>query len=310
MRPREMERTITMRVNWIVVAVLASMGAVGCGAAAEGSEEESGAAAASLATAEDGYVTLRPAASGSPGCGGYLVKDAAGGAEAAVAGLDFDGSGIDPATERAARSAPAEELILRGHLGPIEPAGGARRFVVREVYRGMPGVRAGAADALFTTEPRSGDCRGAACAIGAATRIGEASARPFHAVDVERAALPWVDRVWLADRAAGHRAIVAASIVERGGDRTLDAGQVFVRLPDAIGPCEARAEDRCGEGSVLAFARTADRCVQAPRCVKAKFCTMYLPTCSEGYSLQGWVGESGCPAYACDPSFVVRPSGG
>jgi hypothetical protein len=64
---------------------------------------------------------------------------------------------------------------------------------------------------------------------------------------------------------------------------------------------------RCTENSIVLDERTEDRCIVQVGCVPPGICAEYLPVCAPGYTLEWWTAPpSGCPAFACDPSFVVR----
>jgi hypothetical protein len=42
-------------------------------------------------------------------------------------------------------------------------------------------------------------------------------------------------------------------------------------------------------------------------CVKLGICPLYMPHCTDGYTLAAWRTEpNGCFSYACDPSFTVQ----
>src|SRR6185436_3701129 len=75
-------------------------------------------------------------------------------AEQYVSGLDFSESSLPTDAVDDVRSAPAEELVLRGHLGPQEPRFHTRPFVVLDAFRGMPGVTPREDDAFYQVHAR------------------------------------------------------------------------------------------------------------------------------------------------------------
>jgi hypothetical protein len=123
------------------------------------------------------------------------------------------------------------------------------------------------------------------------------------AVRIDSIGVPLLDRTWLADRAL-HGAIVAGHM-ESG---TMNASQVFVRLPDPMGPCPDFVT-HCGEGQMPTYTRTARRCLMPSKCVAPAICPLGVPNCAPGYKRVSWTNAT---AYVCDPSFcglICRSSG-
>jgi hypothetical protein len=248
----------------------------------------------------------------SPLCGGYWTRELNHDEdELYVSSIDLSSAGLDDAAVADARSVDA--LVLRGRLAPPEPRFRTRAFIASEVWRGLPGISAGQFEDFYTVAPRTPpiECLVAPCPNEIATLVDTCTRYAVDGVDVAPAARPFVDRTWLASRVTGHQAVVTASWVEGdhfpgGYARLLRTSQVYVRLPDRVGPCPAAPVTKCPEGTIAAYQRTADRCVIQVACVRPAFCPMYVPACADGYTLASWTSESGCPQYACDPTFVAN----
>ncbi len=130
-------------------------------------------------------------------------------------------------------------------------------------------------------------------------------------MDVSGAARPGVDRTWLAGRVLRHGAIVAGAIADgrrftAGPELVLRATQVFLRMPDSIGPCPRTLERVCASGQIATYRRTEERCLVFDGCVQPAMCAGPGVTCDAGYTKASWAaGAGGCPAFACDPEFTA-----
>ena len=304
-------------------ASLASLAALtGCASSAptseastEGASEATSSTADALTTKTDRFVTVRRDLRRcmAPLCGGYWARELNRDAdERYVSSIDLEGAGLDDAAIESALSA-VDALVLRGRLGPAERRFGTRPFVASDAWRGMPGVAPGCTDAVYAVTPREPPiaCLVAPCPNEIATRVNTGATYAFDGVDVAPAARPFVDTAWLASRVTEHGALIAASWVQGehfpgGYAQVLRARQVYVHLPDRVGPCPAAPVTRCEEGTIAAYRRSEDRCVIQVACVKPAICPMYLPACADGYTLASWTGESGCAQFACDPLFTAR----
>jgi len=300
------------------VCALLFTGAAAC-AASDGpaNPDTTGESADELSVTSPTFVTLRADLRRciAPACGGYFVRDVnRQSAERYVSGLDFTESPLPPDAIDDVRSAPANELVLRGHLGLMERRFHTRAFVVLDAFRGMPGVTLREDDAFYQAHARKPPiaCFVAPCPNEIASLLNTSREEAFDRVSVDRAALPWVDRAWLASRVERHEAVVAGALEQGerfagGFEQVLKASQVFVHLPDRIGPCVARPTLRCAEGTIAVHERTEDRCIVQVACVRPGVCPLYVPSCPSGYTLTSWTAPpSGCPAFACDPTFVVE----
>lgn len=248
------------------------------------------------------YVTLRADLRRcvSPLCGGYWIRPVNSSVpETYVSGLDL--SGIAAAARDAVTAAPTTELVLRGRLGPREPRFHTAPLVVTEAYRGMPGMEPARGARFY----RMGACANEACVARPAVELNVGVGPVVRAATVSQAAQPLLDQAWLSDRLWAHGAIAAGALGQKG----LDASQVYLRLPDPLGPCPVVRLASCG-AQVWTYTRDAERCVLPDRCVTPMMCPMYLPSCGAGYQLESWPAAPGaCPRFACDPSFVTPSPG-
>jgi hypothetical protein len=301
-------RAIAASAASLILFSLAS----GCGSRGAAFEATSTVRAKSSIT-DDLLVSVRGegAPCASNGCGFFVRELNTGANERYVSSLDLSGA-VDAASAASALDAP-DALVLRGYVAPSDAEGGARTFVARDVWRGMPAVVPGDADQFYTVAPAEAGDRGQPpYAERIATLVNTYERYGFDDIDVSAAALPWVDRTWLASRVAEHDAVVAASWARRSDEDIdddewiLKASQVYVHLPDRVGPCPAPAVVPCDPGTIATFERNADRCVIQAGCVHPAYCPMYLPYCEDGYSLAMWRGRSGCAEFACDPTFVAE----
>jgi hypothetical protein len=292
----------------VLTGLLSTLG--GCVAATDPVAGE----ADDLSTKNQSYVTLRADARkcAAPTCGGFFVHDAnRNTAERYVSGLDLSLANLDDATAQKVLGAPAEELVLRGKLGPVESTHHTQKFLVTEAYRGLPGVNAADGEAFYKATSNDKKCFAAPCPDQSATRVNAGGTTDFSDYSVERAALPYVQQDWLVARVREHGAIVTASFAKgkkgpAGYAEVLDVSQVFLRLPEAKVSCPLKVLE-CKSDAVPSAIRDENLCVVQQACVQKAFCNLLVPACDEGYTRTSWNGGAhGCPAFACDPSFIVE----
>ena len=250
----------------------------------------------------------------APACGGWfataLLKNAA---QSYVSTIDFSVSGLDAATQQMVLAAPDEELLFKGHLSAADKRG-LRHLVVKDAWRGMPGIVPSAKDGFFSVAQRSPQitCVAAPCNNEIATDAASGKATALTRVSVESAAQAFVDQAWLQNRIVLHGALVAAHVaagqqMAAGTETVLEASQVWLHLPESAGPCPMPREEQCGAGQVAAYERTADRCIEPVACVTQGVCTRMQPACPDGYVASTWAAApDGCAATACDPAWVVQ----
>jgi hypothetical protein len=292
--------------------------ATACSASDGPSDPDSlGESADELSVTRPSFVTLRADLRPCTAlmCGGYFVRDVnRHAAEWYVSGLDLSASRLPTDVIADVRSAPANELVLYGHLGLEDPRLHTRPFVVLDAFRGMPGITPREDAAFYLVHARKPpiDCFAAPCPNETASLLNTSREEEFDRVSVDGEASPWVDERWLASRVETHDAIAAGALAQGehfpgGFEEVLEASQVFVHLPDRIGPCPARPTVLCPEGTIAVHERTEDRCIVQVGCERPAMCQMFLPVCQDGYTLVSWTAPlGGCKAFACDPSFVVR----
>jgi hypothetical protein len=273
-----------------------------CGASARDDETATTDTASSLSAVEDRYLLVRRdhtvcASSSSSNCGGFVVHELNRGTEAQVTSVQL--AVADSELARLIADAPDDELVVRGHLDAMPTAARTPALIVAEAFRGMPGMSAGAAKAFLTVN--AGDCTADDCLPASAIWLNLTERISVGTLTLSHAEAPFVDAEWLRDRVLARGAIVAGTVTADG----IDAAQVFVRIPDSIGPCPTIAAPACTDGTVPVFAREGGRCLLPTGCSYPGVCAMYLPRCAEGYTLHSWMaGSPACPAYACDPSFL------
>ncbi len=294
--------------------------AAGCGVGSEATVEE-GVDAVSvveedLGTTSQSYVRVRvdPRRCMAPMCGGYWVSDVnrVTLSERYVSHLDFSVSGLSEDDADRVRSAPAGELLLRGRLGAPDATYSTRAFLVTEAYRGMPGVVPAAGEAFYRAGPRTPqiNCFAAPCDNEVATKLNYTAKTNFTGYQVDRAAVPFADKTWLIGRIAAHGALVSGKFVSGqlfpgGREKLLSASQVFLRIPDRVGPCPMPPIYLCSAGKEQTYNHTADRCDLPAQCAAPGTCSSFVPICAQDYSRYSWrQGDSACFAHACYPAFT------
>ena len=299
------------------VASLALLGGASCDPNLN-AEEELSEQGLALSRSKASYVTLRRDMRKcvSPLCGGYFVRDVNKHAqEQYVSGLDLSRATLDEATQEKVLSAPESELVLAGRLGPREAQWKTRTFVVVEAYRGMPGVSVSAGDVFYQATRRDPQiqCFVAPCPNEIGRKLNTPRTIEFSSYSVERASRINVDQDWLTHRVYGHGAVVAGRMVKGqifpgGPEKVLDASQVFVRLPDPIGPCPMFPIHQCPEGFFNTFQRNMDRCLIPTGCGDESLCPMVKPApCAQDYTLSFFRANNPlCIEFVCDPTFLVE----
>lgn len=295
-------------------AAVFAVTAVGCGVSevevtdsAEATAEETG----ELSTRTSSYVVFRHDLRRcmAPLCGGYFVRDVNRKVlrEEYVSGFDFSQSGLTEETQAKVFEA-AGEVVLRGKLGPTEPRFNTRAFIVLEAFRGMPGVTAATTDVFYRVE-RADEirCIAAPCPSLRAIKLHTTQQTLFHEVSVARASKTNVDARWMTSRITDKGALVAAAFVTRNRVTTLDAAQVFMRLPEPSQSCPRVAIHQCAAGYTLSWARNENRCLLPTGCVRTVTCPQIRPYCDADYSATTWNGGlNACPRAVCDPTWVTQ----
>jgi hypothetical protein len=289
----------------------------GCGVAELEVDDSSAAEAmaeetAELSTRTASYVVFRRDQRRclSPVCGGYWVSDVNRRVlrEEYVSGFDFSGSGLTEEAQAKALEGDEREVILRGKLGPTETRFNTRTFLVLEAFRGMPGVRAAATDSFYRVERADNlRCVVAPCPSLRAIKLHTTQQTLFHEVSVARASKTNVDARWMTSRITDQGALVAAAFVTRNRSTTLDAAQVFMRLPEPSQSCPRIALPSCAAGYTLSWVRNENRCLLPSACVLTVSCPQIRPYCEPNYTAMAWNGGTrACPRAVCDPTWVMQ----
>jgi hypothetical protein len=195
------------------------------------------------------------------------------------------------ALAQAARAARGE-LVLQGTFSVVDgPTAGP--FVVVEAWRGLPGVDPLPEDAYLAVVRGDGHL------------IASELNRRWEHHSLETVALPnppdWLDVPWLTTRVLERGAVVAGQL----DGWTLHAHQVFVHLPDVVGPCGVYPLD-CRKG-IATFERDENRCLVPTGCATPGPCPLYLAQCDPGYLLAWWPTQPRtCLMFRCDPAFLSR----
>ncbi len=305
-----------MRTQVFVAAVFMSIVGSGCAvqSGANGQNDESSAEAeGAISTGRTSFVSIRHDTRKciSPLCGGFWIRDLdSSAAETYVSGLDFSLSGLDAAGQQTVLE--ADQLVLRGKLGPIETRFNTRPLMVTIAYRGMPGVVADMKGTFFKVAERSPvrECFTAPCNNVIGTELNTNTKHDLTRLAVDGVGGAFADVSWLSSRVFDHGAIVTGTIANGshfpgGYESVLTATQVFVRVPEKQVACPVFKLAACPAGQVRTYMRDQDRCQHPAACVKPGICPMFMPACGEGYQLASWSsGTNACKAFACDPSFT------
>lgn len=291
------------------VGLLLALAGTGCSV-------ESNSESDALSASSRSFVTVRRDARkcAAPKCGGYFVKDVnRASAERYVSRLDFaHAPDLDADALAAIAGAADGELVLRGKLGPLDAKSNTRSFLVYEAYRGMPGHAPATGDLFFdvTENDPPHQCFTAPCDNLVAKKLNATKTTSYTRTDGDLGG--FIDAAWLEHRVESGGAIVAGSfhdgdLFPGGPESVLEASQVFLRLPERVGPCPALAIPNCAAtGQVPSFTHTPDRCITFDACVTPGVCPQFLPSCGADYTLVSWAGGAhGCQQHACEPSFLT-----
>lgn len=280
-------------------------------------ESELDDGAAELSIYSRTYVTVRRdfRKCSWPMCGGYFVQDVnrVHPNEVYVASLDFSSSKLPQSAIDQALGGDAAELVLHGKLGPQLKGFPQRSFVVSSAWRGMPGVTPVAGETFFRVVAEPKNCLVAPCPQHNVVKLNGSAKTGVVGFIVERASQMLVDQKWLVDRLENHGALVAAKVVDGkkqagGVEKLADASQVYVKLPEAPGPCPQFKLAACPEGQVRNYSRNENRCVMPGACIVPQgACAQLVPNCAEGYTMQSWPsdGPFACTGFACDPTWSL-----
>ncbi len=258
------------------------------------------------------YVTLRrdTRKCAAPHCGGWFAKNVneATSAEKYVSALDFSAADLDAATIEDVKDAADGEVVIYGKLSAVG-SNGTQKLLVTAAYRGMPGFGPATGDLFYSAADRSPQiqCFAAPCNNLTAKKLNATATTNYTRTEIEMQNRLQID--WLTERVEQGGALVAASFgkgeKESGGyESVLKVDQVFVKLPDTQGPCSEIAVPACPSGQVRTYTRSPERCMIAGECVTQHVCPLLVPYCGADYTEVALMGQNGCNAYLCDPSFI------
>jgi hypothetical protein len=222
-----------------------------------------------------------------------------------VDGIDLTRAGIAPGTpEAGVLDAPDGEVVIRGTRSP------EGIFVATGVWRGLPGNTWFPGDVFVQIDPAGATaCAGGPCGHEQTRELNIGIDITVPTVDFARATDPGVDAAWLEDRVYRRGAVVSGRFImgeQARGVSKLQASEVFVPLPDRVGPCPESAMS-CEPGTVAGYQRNPDRCLVAGECVTVHECPGNPPSCARGYVSRTWLStRNACPAFACDPWFLPQ----
>jgi hypothetical protein len=239
------------------------------------------------------FVTLEsPFGSCEGSCAGGWVHELNSVAAPRWAGI-LDVSELSRSAVAQAAGAGPGELVMHGFFTGTEIVIGSATFHAREVWRGLPDVVAAPLDPYLTVATLEGTMM--------AHVLDSPWGRVIGSLSVADVAAPLIDTAWLSSRVVTGGAIVAG----RFDGWTLDVAQVFVRLPDVVGPCPDFGYD-CGKETPT-FTLAGDRCLMPTGCAVRHVCQEYRPACEPGYDLLSWPTQpKACLAYACVPAWLEQ----
>ena len=284
-----------------LLAAVAAMALVACGAAEFDSDEADATSAGGLY-----FVRHDDRRCPSPACGGFWMLPNKGGAAQYAASIDWSGAGLDAVTRTALGSALPEELLVRGKLvaASDSAAHGQKIFAASAAWRGLPGVVPGASEKVYSAKAAAGSSSGASSGL-VASQAATGSTTNVSRVQVQRASKAFVDQAWLSARVASSGSLAFAKVTTVNKEAVLDASQIYLKLPERAG-CPAVREPACPAGQVHTYDRDTRRCLVPTGCAQPGACSHMLPSCTEGYDLVSWAtAPRACPAAACDPSWVA-----
>jgi hypothetical protein len=223
--------------------------------------------------------------------GDYWVRELDGArGDLQVSALDV--SGVPRTALAQALGAESGEVVLRGQFGPAPSGANVSAFIALEVWRGLPGVNPASSDSYSSIEKANGQLVANVLDGTEKATLETLSLSAFVPLDV--------DMAWLGARVLEHGALVAGRL----NGTALEAEQVFIRLPDVIGPCPDYQIDCRDEAPT--YSRDDNRCLIPTGCVVAQDCPLDVD-CRAGYRAVLWrVQPAGCASFACDPAFLSQ----
>jgi hypothetical protein len=252
----------------------------------------------------------------APYCGGYFLQALnRASPDIYVTRLELPRTVFDAETTEYVLGAPEGMLLVRASLTTDTLTVPLPYALVWEAYRGLPGFGTEEADSYYQVEQREPPiaCFVAPCNNDFGHLLNRLELEDFTRVTLDRVSWPHMDAEWLTDRILHHDAIVTAGFrrgekLPGGYETLMGVTQVFLRLPDRPGPCDAPALPRCPWPFVAGYTRDAERCLHFDACVDRDLCALDpAEACPLGFERTAWntTGKY-CTEFVCEPSFVAR----
>ncbi len=256
------------------------------------------------------YVTLRRdfRRCVAPLCGGYWAKELnTTNEETYVSGLTFAGSELVGAAQQDVLDTPLAELVVRGRLSAKESRFQTQKLVIRQAWRGLPGVQFDAAQSFFSLSLGTGLCESRVpCTVANAAQLNAPRQTGLVSSIVSFSNVPaGVSKDFLSEQTMNKSALVAGTLSgTEGSTKTLAVGQVFLKLPSQWS-CQTFKLAACPESKTWAFRYDSTGCVVPDRCVDSGACiALVQQVCTEGYREVSFAGANfGCTQTACEPAF-------
>jgi hypothetical protein len=292
----------------VAVVVMFSCGAVEPVSLNETEQNE--AVEGELTSSKVSYVMLRKdfRRCAAPLCGGYWAKELNGSSEEVyVSALTFAGSELVGRAQQDVLDAPLSELIVRGRLSAKESRFQTQKLVIREAWRGLPGVQTNAAQSFFSLSLGTSICESRVpCTVANAAQLNGTRQTGLISTVVAFDNLPaGVSKDFVSEQAVNKRALVAGTLSgAEGSTQKLAVGQVFLKLPSQWS-CPTFKLAACPELKTWAFRYDSTGCVVPDRCVDSGACiALVQQVCTDGYREVSFAGSNfGCTQVACEPAF-------
>jgi hypothetical protein len=279
------------------------LGVMGCGEGQVVSADDVAVGDDDLSSRAESYLTLRRdmRRCASPMCGGWFGKDVnKTTAEQYFFTLDLSAVGLSADEQDAVQAAAAGEVVLRGKLTRYD-SHHSRSLIVSEAYIGLPGNVA--TGTFYNNVLQPIRCIRAPCPNLRSGKLNATTTTLVDGLNMDAALQSFVDPTWIQQEVQEGRVLAAGAFAaDAVGGTELVATQVFVQLPYGHSMCP-HIQLSC-PGQKVAQVRDASRCVLPSACVASHVCTQMIPNCPAGYTMHTWAGETGCPSFACDPTWM------
>jgi len=238
-----------------------------------------------------------------PLCGGYFVVQLNVDKEDTqrntqldyISALDFSGA---PSLRASFNDALIEDLIFAGN---VRTQPDPDTFAVKQLFRALPGVNN--SETNHTGKEQYLKVSASSTASFVAVNLG--TTIPFAKLTFKIPGILFLDTEYLKAQTLANQAIIFA----KQGANQVQAQQVYLLVPQQIGPCKKKPTNRCTQVQTAeTFTRDPlTRCLVFDKCVRRGFCPLFIPVCPEGYTRQSWAVEpNACPSYTCDPTWTVK----